>query len=145
MTSSSYASELCSPKILSIVSDWLAASPFPETLGDRHPLKMFNNMPIHGELLAAFIARFESLATRKPLATREAEAIRWLAGKRDLKTMKRDDYKGECIDQFGISGRCYQFRVWPAARQLAGLTKRAKPGPKKSKKYFLSSVRDIFS
>ncbi len=45
--------------------------------------------------------------------------------------MKRDDYKGECIDLFGISGRDYQFLVWPVARKLAGLTMRAKPGPKK--------------
>ena len=45
--------------------------------------------------------------------------------------MKRDDYKGECIDRFGISGRDYQFLVWPVARKLAGLTMRAKPGPKK--------------
>ena len=65
---------------------------------------------------------------------RMAQAIRWLAAKPDLKTMKRDDYKGECIDQFGISGRGYQFRVWPAARKLRGLKKRARPGPKKQVK-----------
>ena len=45
--------------------------------------------------------------------------------------MKRDDYKAECIDLFGISGRAYQFLVWPVARKLAGLTMRARPGPKK--------------
>ena len=45
--------------------------------------------------------------------------------------MKRDNYKGECIDLFGISGRDYQFLVWPVARKLAGL-KRARPGPKEA-------------
>ena len=30
---------------------------------------------------------------------REAEATEWLAAKPDLKTMKRDDYKDECIDK----------------------------------------------
>ena len=89
---------------------------------------MFRNMPL-GDWLVARIAQHEALATM--LGTSEALATEWLAAKPDLKTMKRDDYKDECIDQFGISGRDYQFLVWPAARKLAGLTKRAKPGPKK--------------
>jgi hypothetical protein len=67
-------------------------------------------------------------------AQREALATRWLATKSDLKTSKRDDSKDACKDRFGISGRGYQFRVWPAARKLAGLTKRARPGPKKQVK-----------
>jgi hypothetical protein len=67
-------------------------------------------------------------------AQREALATRWLAAKPHLKSAKRDDYKDECKDRFGISGRGYQFRVWPAARKSAGLTKHARPGPKKQAK-----------
>jgi hypothetical protein len=83
----------------------------------------FRNMPL-GDWLATRVAQHD------PLATSEALATRWLAAK-PLKTMKRDDYKGECIERFGISGRAYQFLVWPVARKLAGLTMRAAPGPKK--------------
>ena len=92
-------------------------------LGDAWRPKTFRNMSL-GDCLAALVVQPE-------LATSEALATGWLAAKPDLKTMKRDDYKAECIDLFGISGRDYQFLVWPVARKLAGLTKRAKPGPKK--------------
>ena len=93
-------------------------------LGDAWQPKTFRSMSL-GDCLAALVVQPEALATSEALATR------WLAGKPDLKTIKRDDYKGECIDLFGISGRDYQFLVWPVARKLAGLTMCAKPGPKK--------------
>ena len=89
---------------------------------------MFRNMPL-GDGLVARIAQHEALVTM--LGISEAWAAEWLAAKPDLNKMKRDDYKGECIDRFGISGRDYQFLVWPAARKLADLPKRARPGPKK--------------
>ncbi|WP_426528864.1 hypothetical protein [Bradyrhizobium sp. McL0615] len=91
------------------------------------------NMPL-GDWLVARIADYEALETGEAMAISEALATTSLAEMPDLTTMKRDDCKGEFISRFGISGRSYQFRVWPAARQLAGLTKRAKPGAKKSKK-----------
>ena len=56
---------------------------------------MFRNMPL-GDWLVARIAQHEALATM--LGTSEALATEWLAAKPDLKTMKRDTYKGECID-----------------------------------------------
>ena len=93
-------------------------------LGDAWRPKTFRNMSL-GDCLAALVVQPFSLATSEALATR------WLAAKPDLRTMKRDDYKGECIDLFGISGRDYQFLVWPFTRNLAGETMRAKPGPKK--------------
>ena len=89
---------------------------------------MFRNMSL-GEGLVARIAQHEAPATK--LGTNEAWATEWLAAKPDLKTTKRDTYKDECITKFGITGRAYQRRVWPAARKLAGLTKRARSGPKK--------------
>ena len=107
MTSSSYTSK---PFLL-------------RALGDAWRPKTFRNMSL-GDCLAALVVQPE-------LATSEALATRWLAGKPDVRTMKRDDYKGECIDLFGISGRDYQFLVWPVARSLAGETMRARPGPKK--------------
>ena len=57
---------------------------------------MFRNMPL-GDGLVARIAQHEALATM--LGTSEAWATEWLAAKPDLKTMKRDDYKAECIDE----------------------------------------------
>ena len=107
MTSSSYTSK---PFLL-------------RALGDAWRPKTFRNMSL-GDCLAALVVQPEALATSVALA------IRWLAAKLD-QTVKRDDYKGECIDLFGISGRDYQFLVWPVARKLAGLTMRARPGPKK--------------
>ena len=89
---------------------------------------MFRNMPL-GDGLVARMAQHEALATM--LGTSEAFATEWLAAKPDLETMKRDDHKDECITKFGITGRAYQRRVWPAARKLAGLKKHARPGPKK--------------
>jgi len=110
MTSSSYTSKPSKAFLL-------------RALRDAWPPKTFRNMSL-GDCLAA-------LVVQPFLATSEALATRWLAAKPDLRTMKRDDYKGECIDLFGISGRDYQFLVWPVARSLAGETMRAKPGPKK--------------
>ena len=95
------------------------------------PRKMFRNMPL-GDGLVARMAQHEALATM--LGTSEAFATEWLAAKPDLETMKRDDHKDECITLFGISGRDYQFLVWPVARKLASLTMRAKSGPKKQSK-----------
>src|SRR6478736_5485269 len=86
------------------------------------PRKMYRNMPL-GDWLVARIAQHEALATM--LGTSEAFATEWLAAKPDLKTMKRDTYKDECITKFGITGRAYQHRVWREARKLAGLPKRA--------------------
>ena len=111
MTSSSYTSKPSKAFLL-------------RALRDAWPPKTFRNMSL-GDCLAALVVQPEALATG------EALAIRWLAAKPDIETMKRDDYKGECIDLFGISGRDYQFLVWPVARSLAGETMRAKPGPKK--------------
>ena len=92
------------------------------------PPKLFRNMSL-GDGLVARIAQHEALATR--LGARAAWATEWLAAKPDLKTITRDDYRDECMRKFGITGRTYQLRVWPAARKLAGLPKRARPGPKK--------------
>ena len=114
MTSSSYTSELS----------------LLRALGDAWRPKMSRNMPL-GSWLVASIAQYEVLAT----------AIRWLAAKPDLKTMKRDDHKDECTKQFRITGRGYQHRVWPAARKLAGLTKRGKPGPKAQTKKIVTPIR----
>ena len=58
---------------------------------------MFRNMPL-GDGLVARIAQHEALATM--LGTSEAFATEWLAAKPDLKTMKRDTYKDECITKF---------------------------------------------
>jgi hypothetical protein len=88
------------------------------------------NMPL-GEWLVARVADYEALEPGEALAISEALATTWLAAMPDLKTVKRDDYKGECMAQFGIGWRSYQLRVWPAARQLAGLPKHARPGAKK--------------
>jgi hypothetical protein len=110
MTSSSYTSQ----------SFLLGRS--QQILGDAWRPKMFRKMPIPpGDWLAAPVVA----ELRKDLA------IRWLAAKPDLKTVKRDTYKAECMQKFQITGRCYQFRVWPAARKLVGLPEHAKPGPKK--------------
>jgi hypothetical protein len=69
-------------------------------------------------------------------------AIRWLAAKPDLKTVKRDSYKAECMRKFRITGRDYQFRVWTAARKSVGLRKGARPGPKKQiKKIIVTPIR----
>ena len=57
---------------------------------------MFRNMPL-GDWLVARVAQHEALATS--WRTSEALATEWLAAKPDLKTMKRDDYKDECIDE----------------------------------------------
>ena len=89
---------------------------------------MFRNVPL-GDWLVARIAQHEALTTM--LGTSEAFATEWLAAKPDLKTMKRNDYKDECITKFGITGRGYQRRVRPAARKLAGLLKHPRSGPKK--------------
>jgi hypothetical protein len=89
---------------------------------------MFRNMPL-GDGLVARIAQHEALVTM--LGTSEAEATEWLAAKPDLKTMKRDTYKDECMRIFGISGRAYRLRVRPVARKLAGLPKNPRSGPKK--------------
>ena len=60
--------------------------------------------------------------------------------------MKRDDYKAECIDLFGISGRDYQFLVWPVARNLAGLTNARKARSKEAnQKIIVTPIRDIHS
>jgi len=84
---------------------------------------MFRNMPIPPVLLTAVEVK----------ECRITLAARFLAAKPDLKTMKRDNFKSECIAKFRITGRDYQFQVWPSARRLAGLPKSARPGPKKQK------------
>ena len=114
MTSSSYPSES------------LLLRQLQPTLGDVvwRP-KMFRKMPKPpGDWLDGLTAPVVDVL-------RQILATRWLAAKPDLKTMKRDDYKLECIQKFRISGRTFQFLVWRDARRWMGLTECASPGPKK--------------
>jgi len=77
--------------------------------------------------------RFKAPAVQldaKAKAELEAQAIVWLAGKRDLGSVKRHDYMAECMTKFpGLAKRAWD-RIWPAARIKAGLPEHAKPGPK---------------
>ena len=84
--------------------------PIVTILGDVVWLpEIFSNDPSSivtpGDRLAALVADEQ----REALATRE------LAAKPDLKTVKRDDYKAECMVKFGITDRGYQLRGGPAA------------------------------
>jgi hypothetical protein len=94
---------------------------FTPRSGRRLATQTFRNISL-GDVAAALV--MATLATG-------ACAIMLFMAKPELKTMKLYDYKYECIDLFGISGRDYQFLVWPVARKLTGLTMSAKPGPKK--------------
>jgi hypothetical protein len=62
----------------------------------------------------------------------ETSAIKGLASYlTKFRGLKRDDAKKWCSEQgFKLSGRQFQLSVWPEARCLAGLPKRAKPGRK---------------
>jgi hypothetical protein len=48
-------------------------------------------------------------------------------------SVKRDDLWKALKPLPGISARYFEHHIWPAARKLAGLTERGKPGPKKKK------------
>jgi hypothetical protein len=73
-------------------------------------------------------------AERDAKAELEAQAAVWLAGKPDLGSAKRDDYKAECMTEFpGLTKRGWE-RIRPVARRKAGLREHAKPGPKRQTK-----------
>jgi hypothetical protein len=63
----------------------------------------------------------------------ESEATTYLAGKlKQDRDLKKDDAEAEC-KRFGLSKRGFLNRVWPDAREKAGLPAIAPPGRKKQK------------
>src|SRR5262249_47209231 len=71
----------------------------------------------------------------KSSAAAETRAITFLASR--LKTnpnMRRDDAWRACHTKFRLSERGFRQRVWPQARQTAGLEPTAPPGRKATRK-----------
>jgi hypothetical protein len=68
----------------------------------------------------------------KPTGGEEAGAIRALSSQlRKNKDMKVDDAKAWCASAgYGLSGNGFRYRVWPKAREAAGLSLKAPPGRK---------------
>ena len=62
----------------------------------------------------------------------EERAVEWLAPMLD-NTTKRDRYKAACMEQFKLSGRAFDTRVWPAARVKAKLPQEGKSGRPRKK------------
>jgi hypothetical protein len=83
---------------------------------------------ISRDSLAAFFARLKSSHTS--MAKPESDALRHLTGKlKQSPDLSKADAKAEC-EQFGIGQRAFE-RVWPTAREDAGLPAKAPPGRKK--------------
>jgi hypothetical protein len=68
----------------------------------------------------------------KPTSGEEASAIRALSSQlRKNKDMKFDDAKAWCASAgYELSGNGFTYRVWPKAREAAGLPPKAPPGRK---------------
>ena len=68
----------------------------------------------------------------KPTGGEEAGAIRALSSQlRKNKDMKVDDAKAWCASEgYELSGYGFRYRVWPKAREAAGLSLKAPPGRK---------------
>ena len=94
---------------------------------------------ISRDSLDTFIARLGS--THASTVRDESEAIRYLTHKlKQEPDLKRIDAETEC-KQFGISQRGFRDRVWPKARERAGLSATAPPGRKKAKNRNAESKR----
>ena len=64
----------------------------------------------------------------------ESDAIRHLTSRlKQDSDLRKTDAEAEC-EKFGISQRGFLNRVWPKARELAGLPAKAPPGRKKTEK-----------
>lgn len=84
-------------------------------------------------LWPSIAAQGERLGTVAAGETEDKKAIEYLAELLEKSPeIKRTDAINACIEHgFIISGRSFQARVWPAARELAGLPRKARPGAKK--------------
>jgi hypothetical protein len=61
----------------------------------------------------------------------ELEAIHALAAVlQETPNLKREEARWWCEGNFELSGRGFQYRVWPRAREQAGLSSKAAPGCK---------------
>jgi hypothetical protein len=83
---------------------------------------------ISRDSLAKFLSRFKSSHTS--VAKDESDAIAFLTSRlKQDPNLKKADAKAECA-KFGISQRGFRDRVWPKARESAGLPTKAPPGRK---------------
>ena len=71
-------------------------------------------------------------ASTQPTGGEETGAIRALSAQLSKnKDMKVDDAKAWCASEgYGLSGNGFRYRVWPKAREAAGLSLKAPPGRK---------------
>jgi hypothetical protein len=77
----------------------------------------------------------EGLPSPSSTARAERSAVIHLANLlKQNPTLSRDAAKAECRT-FKISGAGFRYRVWPGAREMAGLPARGKSGPKNSSSY----------